>query len=1052
MNYNEMPIVIIDSPAQTVELMWVGQRVTVGRPPAPHVQRCWRCAPHFADDSRPAMQTQVKPPRFSVLVAAQVMADPQPQPSSSAMEEKNPSCPMEDKKDDPPQEPRAVPPAPPLDPSGLPMCAVGRYAMDNIEAFARSTEPQNEEQKIKFLRSVRALCDSAAAGNKAQELRVFCRRNEVAENIMVLLAEEPRGKLSSELWLQAIDSITALSKVDGVLEEKIPLYIVCFRSILLLPSEQDLDTKLYSKILMALDEMLHTLVFIHHNASIGEELKNVFQVSSAHGGHTEEGCPSPPQKPSGVSWGLQGRAAAPLPAGADALHLPAERGRAREGSGAHLEADPFPGASLSGDGKGSTPTVWALCPSFSLLCPLWGCTQCSTLHSQPHHSGQSRPVPYDQLCLPVLGQLVGTLILCCAFQEEKTHHCALGALHHLYTFILGRSRWEAQPDEKEKQEQWKDDHEFSLSWSTNTTVILLRFAKHFHSSERTDLILLALQGMRDCSNHNTQVASTLMAVLMVDFNPMPNDVQRIVAAIHRSRKLITEEQALRTIRGTFPWLATTSPRALTLSLLHCSPTCEKDIWELWELALSSVDVVPKMVQELLRLLEISPLGQETKAGVLPLAAATALHKLLRYLQHSPQVRLLFPELFVALVIQVVSSGELGQLQVTTIMKDPFSPSAPTSTIRMVVEAARSLMWGADMDGLATSMETNDLWARLLGAATWRSSMKSLAKMMLKSCRGQRGRTFSHLQKLLQFHQLQWREVPALTFYTELWSCQGQHKNNSRARRIFRKYIRSRKAESRELALRGLRDLYCGRMQLLLPDVLLWLQDIQAGVRLQAMRLLRDIAAQHPASIRAVIGQLAVHLLSCFNEDNAELRCRSMELFALLLEAQGRKQLLPQAKMSLLPLFIHMNEDIPNVAQAAQKALIHAAKLLGWQQLQRLAGAADVWKIADCLLQKRGRVLEQYLKQTVLHLLSPQAPVREAAVRFLGMMGRKLRNENPQVALDIREALQGARDDSEPAVRCLVQQTLLTFTALEDAPPGGTGGGAVSRWMRRIRGE
>uniref|UniRef100_A0A8C2Y704 Maestro heat-like repeat-containing protein family member 7 n=1 Tax=Coturnix japonica TaxID=93934 RepID=A0A8C2Y704_COTJA len=844
MNYNEMPIVIIDSPAQTVELMWVGQRVTVGRPPAPHVQRCWRCAPHFADDSRPAMQTQVKPPRFSVLVAAQVMADPQPQPSSSAMEEKNPSCPMEDKKDDPPQEPRAVPPAPPLDPSGLPMCAVGRYAMDNIEAFARSTEPQNEEQKIKFLRSVRALCDSAAAGNKAQELRVFCRRNEVAENIMVLLAEEPRGKLSSELWLQAIDSITALSKVDGVLEEKIPLYIVCFRSILLLPSEQDLDTKLYSKILMALDEMLHTLVFIHHNASIGEELKNVFQVLM-----------------------------------------------------------PFTSLQSAAARERAVGRIWKLTHSLVLHC-----------QETPHHSGQSRPVPYDQLCLPVLGQLVGTLILCCAFQEEKTHHCALGALHHLYTFILGRSRWEAQPDEKEKQEQWKDDHEFSLSWSTNTTVILLRFAKHFHSSERTDLILLALQGMRDCSNHNTQVASTLMAVLMVDFNPMPNDVQRIVAAIHRSRKLITEEQALRTIRGTFPWLATTSPRALTLSLLHCSPTCEKDIWELWELALSSVDVVPKMVQELLRLLEISPLGQETKAGVLPLAAATALHKLLRYLQHSPQVRLLFPELFVALVIQVVSSGELGQLQVTTIMKDPFSPSAPTSTIRMVVEAARSLMWGADMDGLATSMETNDLWARLLGAATWRSSMKSLAKMMLKSCRGQRGRTFSHLQKLLQFHQLQWREVPALTFYTELWSCQGQHKNNSRARRIFRKYIRSRKAESRELALRGLRDLYCGRMQLLLPDVLLWLQDIQAGVRLQAMRLLRDIAAQHPASIRAVIGQLAVHLLSCFNEDNAELRCRSMELFALLLEAQGRKQLLPQAKMSLLPLFIHMNEDIPNVAQ------------------------------------------------------------------------------------------------------------------------------------------
>lgn len=30
--------------------------------------------------------------------------------------------------------------------------------------------------------------------------------------------------------------------------------------------------------------------------------------------------------------------------------------------------------------------------------------------------------------------------------------------------------------------------------------------------------------MKDCSNYNTQVASNLMDVLMVDFKPTPNDV------------------------------------------------------------------------------------------------------------------------------------------------------------------------------------------------------------------------------------------------------------------------------------------------------------------------------------------------------------------------------------------------------------------------------------------------------------------------------------------------------------------------------------------------
>ena len=179
--------------------------------------------------------------------------------------------------------------------------------------------------------------------------------------------------------------------------------------------------------------------------------------------------------------------------------------------------------------------------------------------------------------------------------------------------------------------------------------------------------------------------------------------------------------------------------------------------------------------------------------------------------------------------------------------------------------------------------------------------------------------------------------------SQLWSCQGHHKDDTGTQKIFRKYIRSKQPRSRELALRGLRNLYAGRMQLLLPDALLWLQDMRADIKLQAIHLLQDIVAQRPASIRGVLSQLAVQLLSCFNEvrdagqrgafkqpphraelrttplcvssqDNAEVRWRSMELFALLLEAPGRKRLLLQAERSLLPLFIHMNEDIPNVAQ------------------------------------------------------------------------------------------------------------------------------------------
>ncbi|OXB52350.1 hypothetical protein ASZ78_004346 [Callipepla squamata] len=96
------------------------------------------------------------------------------------------------------------------------------------------------------------------------------------------------------------------------------------------------------------------------------------------------------------------------------------------------------------------------------------------------------------------------------------------------------------------------------------------FVKHFCSLEKTDLTLVALQGMRDCSNYSTQVAATLMAVLTVDFKPTPTDV------------------------------------------------------------------------------------------------AMALHKIVQHSQYGPHVRLFFPELFVVLIFQIVSSRALKSLEVTNL--------------------------------------------------------------------------------------------------------------------------------------------------------------------------------------------------------------------------------------------------------------------------------------------------------------------------------------------------------------------------------------------------
>ncbi|OXB61324.1 hypothetical protein ASZ78_003746, partial [Callipepla squamata] len=271
--------------------------------------------------------------------------------------------------------------------------------------------------------------------------------------------------------------------------------------------------------------------------------------------------------------------------------------------------------------------------------------------------------------------------------------------------------------------------------------------------------------------------------------------------------------------------------------------------------------------------------------------------------------------------------------------------------RIVVEVLHNLLQCAGLEHLAHYMERHGLWGQLLGAATWRDGLRTLARLMVKNYRHQCTPIFIHVHMLLQNHQLHWREVPAMVFYMEMQSC-WEFRTNFCPGNIFRKYIRSEHPQSQELALRGLRILNARSMHLLLSAVLTWLQDTRADVKLQALQLLHNIVAQHPGHLRDELSQLAVHLLSCFNEvkrsgrhgadkspmciaqhqprvsilpqDNVEVRCLSMELFAQLLVLPGKRRLLPHLETSLLPLFFHMNEEIPRVAKVgAARGLVRS---------------------------------------------------------------------------------------------------------------------------------
>ncbi|XP_064903901.1 uncharacterized protein LOC135577712 [Columba livia] len=204
-------------------------------------------------------------------------------------------------------------------------------------------------------------------------LDVFCQRYELAENIEVLLEEEPRDQLRTALRQIAMRAIAELSAVERVLEGKeTRLLQACFSSVFSLPPEvEDMDRYLYLETMRSMDNMLQALLLNSRASRVSELLQNIFQML---------------------------------------LTLSSsEREHVRQRAVGRIEGLSFVLA--------ENPTLEAWCRSRT------------DIHG---------PVSYRDIQIPVLGQLLGHLLLS-QHSWEEARTLARDAVQHLAVFLAGQN-------------------------------------------------------------------------------------------------------------------------------------------------------------------------------------------------------------------------------------------------------------------------------------------------------------------------------------------------------------------------------------------------------------------------------------------------------------------------------------------------------------------------------------------------------------------------------------------------------------------------------------
>ncbi|XP_040502401.1 uncharacterized protein LOC100859515 isoform X3 [Gallus gallus] len=216
------------------------------------------------------------------------------------------------------------------------------------------------------------------------------------------------------------------------------------------------------------------------------------------------------------------------------------------------------------------------------------------------------------------------------------------------------------------------------------------------------------------------------------------------------------------------------------------------------------------------------------------------------------------------------------------------------------------------------------------------------------------------------------------------------------------------------------------------------------------------------------------------QESSTVRQLSIDLFLETLnyvEDQEKRKMQEEVCRSLVLLYLHLHDEEESVAKASQKALLGAARFLRWRRLEHLVQTAQFWQIGECMvctfphpttgsgppcanpalfplqLDKRRRksAAQEYLGQSLLYLQSPQESLRREAVRFIGLLGQHMRDQEQAETEYIYQRLQEAQQDPSPFVSSLALQTLKILKETRPRPPQGDFGQLFSRlrsaWRR-----
>ncbi|XP_074948614.1 maestro heat-like repeat-containing protein family member 7 [Phalacrocorax aristotelis] len=503
-----------------------------------------------------------------------------------------------------------------------------------------------------------------------------------------------------------------------------------------------------------------------------------------------------------------------------------------------------------------------------------------------------------------------------------------------------RLAWLAGGEEEEDKDRDLPEEEQEQQQEQEPTCVL-------KPTEPEDTTITAIEGMAGSGSYDAEACAAMQALLAESDvssleHPCLLQVPSVVRCIYRWLTSNTDVSATQRLPNALAELTHAHPHDVVVTLLRCAPSCDRAAAAMWRVMVSTMRTADKVLLELLPVLADWPLHSTfTSDGdnkdVFALAATRALWEILRLPGCPRRLQVHFPCLFLALLSQIFFSTEQMPEEVDTFWRGCQQEGClPTNPNSFAVLTVKALLCRLGYENVVFEVERKRGWDTLLNAETHHYAMGLLAREMRGISRCLRYCIARYLVEQLNRKEPRW-EVPAMALFLELLTaCPDIRGWGVHILQFSPRYLRSECREMHRLVLR------CFILLIDRP-----LMDA-SYVQLLSIRLFRDV----------------------------------MEFVV----ESGEKPLRAHIYQSLIPLLCRLHDENERMAEASRETLLQATEFLNKGKLRQLLEMEQTWAVAECLLAEHSSRADEYLRQSLLYLQSPQESVREAAVRFIALQG------------------------------------------------------------------